>query len=86
MLQHLSGLCLVNFVTFKYKALYLYSVCNFISKNNLSVCRRNYKRIVEFAENTNRATFMNIHIVHGFHNFRQSEHPFNGVSVSLSRI
>ncbi len=86
MLQHLSGLCLVNFATFKYKALYLYSVCNFISKNNLSVCRRNYKRIVEFAENTNRAAFMNIHIVHGFHNFRQSEHPFNGVSVSLSRI
>jgi len=63
-IQHLSGL----FLSLFYQS----------SVFRLNNCSLNYyKRIVEFAENTNRATFMNIHIVHGFHNFRQSEHPFN---------
>lgn len=54
----------------KYKALYsVFCLCNFISKNkSFGFAVEEIIRESEFAENANRAAFMNIHIVHGFYN------------------
>lgn len=64
--------------------LYLYSVCNFVSQNDFSISGRNDQRVVEFLKDADCTAFMNVHIVHSFHNFWQSEHPFDRISASLT--
>lgn len=62
--------------------LYLYPVRNLISNCQAAVVAPDDQPVTAFLDDLDGAAFFDVHVSHGFEDFRDAEHPFNGTGIA----